>query len=52
MQIRTSEMAHLVEKETLARANTALLLTIVCGGLAACALGAIVYDIGHWFAAW
>jgi hypothetical protein len=34
------------------RANSALLLTIVGGGLAACAFGAIVYDIGHWFAAW
>ena len=34
------------------RANDALLLTIVCGGLAACAFGAVVYDVGHWFMAW
>ncbi len=45
-------MAHLIEKQTLVRANTALMLTIVWGGLAACALGAIVFDIGRWFAAW
>ena len=45
-------MAHLVEKHTLLRANTALLLTIIWSGLAACALGAVVYDIGRWFAAW
>ena len=45
-------MSHLVEKEFLQRANTALMLTIVWGGLAACALGAVVYDIGRWFAAW
>lgn len=52
MQARTNSMVHLVEKETLARANTALLLTVVWGGLAACAFGAIVFDIGRWFAAW
>jgi hypothetical protein len=45
-------MAHLVEKQFLQRANTALMLTIVWGGLAACALGAVVYDIGRWVAAW
>ncbi|MEA2990215.1 MAG: hypothetical protein QOG83_2926 [Alphaproteobacteria bacterium] len=43
---------HLVEKDTLLRANTAVLLTMVWGGLAACALGAVVYDIGRWFSAW
>jgi hypothetical protein len=45
-------MAHLVEKETLLRANSALLLTIVGGGLAACAVGAVVYDIGRMVGAW
>lgn len=43
---------HLVEKETLVRANVAVLLTLVWGGLAACALAAAVYDIGHWVADW
>ena len=52
MSVRTSTMAHQVEKETLARADTAVLLAIVWGGLAACALGAVVYDVGRWFAAW
>jgi len=45
-------MSHLVDKQVLARANAALLLTFVWGGLAACAVGAIVYDVGHAFGAW
>jgi hypothetical protein len=45
-------MAHLMEKETLLRANSALLLTFVGGGLAACAVGAVVYDIGRMVGAW
>ena len=48
--IRTT-MMHLVEKEKLQRANAALLKTAVCGGLAACALGAAIYDFGRWFTA-
>ena len=50
--IRPSAVAHLVERELLQRANTAVLLTMVWGGLAACAFGAVVYDIGRWFALW
>jgi hypothetical protein len=38
---------HLVE-----RANGALLLTLVGGGLVACAVGAAVVDIGRWMAGW
>jgi hypothetical protein len=45
-------MVHLLEKETLLRANSALLLTIVGGGLVACAVGAIVYDLGRMIGAW
>ena len=45
-------MAHSMEKETLLRANSALLLAIVGGGLAACAVGAVVYDIGRMVGAW
>jgi hypothetical protein len=45
-------MAHLMEKETLLRANSALLLAIVGGGLVACAVGAVVYDIGRMVGAW
>jgi hypothetical protein len=45
-------MAHLIEKGTLLRANTALLLTLVWGGLAACAFGAVIYDVGRMLALW
>jgi hypothetical protein len=43
-------MAHLVDKQLLARANSALLLAFVCGGLAICAFGAVAIDLGRWFA--
>lgn len=45
-------MAHLVDKETLLRANSALLLALIGGGLAACAVGAVIYDIGRLVGAW
>lgn len=43
---------HRVEKDTLVRANVAITLTLVWGGLAGCALAAAVYDIGRWLTAW
>jgi len=45
-------MAHLAKKQLLLRANTAVLLTLVWGGLAVCAFGAVVYDLGRLLAAW
>jgi len=45
-------MAHLVDKQFVQRANTAVLLSILWGGLAACAIGAMVYDIAYWLKAW
>jgi hypothetical protein len=42
-------MAHPMEKQFLGRANSALLLGLVCGGLAICAFGAIVVDLSRWF---
>ncbi len=48
-------MAHLVSKrfvELVERANTALLLGILWSGLAICVLGALSYDIAHWFGTW
>jgi hypothetical protein len=45
-------MAHLVEKESFVRANTAMMLTLVWGGLAVCAIGAVIFDLGRVFAAW
>ena len=43
-------MVHLMEKEALARASKVVLLTLVWGGLAACAIGALVHDLTRWFA--
>jgi hypothetical protein len=37
-----------VERRFLARANAALMLGLVCGGLALCALGAVAFDLSHW----
>ncbi len=34
----------------LARAEAALLLGFVCGGLALCAFGAVAFDVTRWFA--
>ena len=34
------------------RANTAVLLSILWGALAACAIGATIYDIAYWVGAW
>lgn len=45
-------MAHVLEKEFFFRANGALLRTAIVGGMAGCALGASLYDIGRWFGAW
>ena len=42
-------MAHLVSKRFVERANTALLLGILWSGLAICVVGALSYDIAHWF---
>jgi hypothetical protein len=49
---RVTVMAHLVEKETLLRANSAMILTLVGGGLLICALGAVIFDIGRAIGAW
>jgi len=43
-------MAHPVARRLLARANAALLLGLVCGGLAICAVAAAAFDVGHWLA--
>ena len=44
-------MAHLVDKRLVERANTMLLLGILWSALALCVLGALSYDIAHWFSA-
>jgi hypothetical protein len=55
-------MAHLVDKihcaglgldkHTLARVNTVLMLGLIGTGLAACVFGAAIYDVGRLFSAW
>ena len=45
-------MAHRVDKRLIERANTMLLLGILWSALALCVLGALSYDIAHWFSAW
>jgi hypothetical protein len=45
---RTPHMVQLLEKHLLQRLNVALLLTLVWGGLAACAIAASVYDVSRW----
>jgi hypothetical protein len=39
---------HLASTKTISRVNRALLLSIVWGGFAICAVGAAVYDIATW----
>lgn len=43
---------HCIDKATVARLNTAVVFGLVGAGLACCALGAMVYDVGRWFSAW
>jgi hypothetical protein len=43
---------HLFDRRMLARLNAAIMLGLVGSGLAACAIGAFVYDVGRWFSAW
>jgi len=41
-------MTHLIDKNLVERANTALLLGILSAALAVCVLGALAYDILYW----
>jgi hypothetical protein len=43
---------HLFDRRMIARLYTAIVFGPVLGGLAACMLGAIVYDVGRWFSVW
>jgi hypothetical protein len=46
------DKAHLPDRQTVARVNGAIVFGVIGTGLAVCALGAIVYDIGRLFFAW
>jgi hypothetical protein len=50
--IHILEKAHFIDRRVLARLNTAVVFGPVLSGLAACMLGAIVYDVGRWFSIW
>jgi hypothetical protein len=41
--------AHIADKSFVERATTVLLLGLLSSGLAACILGALLYDIAYWF---
>jgi hypothetical protein len=43
---------HLVDKRSLDRVNSAILLSLVVSGLAVCGIGATVFDVGRWVSAW
>jgi hypothetical protein len=45
-------MAHRIDRHFIERANAVLLLGLLGGGFAACAVGAMVYDIVYWLQAW
>ena len=50
-------MAHFVgklnvDKQKIDRVESAVLLSLIGGGLTLCVLGASVYDIGRTFSAW
>ena len=45
-------MPHLVDKRVVERANTVLLLGILWGALAACVIGAMVYDVVYFVKGW
>ena len=48
-------MAHLadkIDKQKLARVNSAVMLGVIGGGLAFCVLGAAIYDLERLFATW
>jgi hypothetical protein len=45
-------MAHLIDRNLIERANTALLLGTLWGALAICVLGALAYDIAYWLDGW
>lgn len=40
------------DKAAVARVNSAVMLGSIGGGLAACALGALIFDLGRMVSAW
>jgi hypothetical protein len=38
---------HFIDEQTLDRLNTAIILGPIVGGLAACVIGALIYDVSQ-----
>jgi hypothetical protein len=46
-----ADRVHL-DKQTLARFNSALMLGLIGSGLLGCVIGAVVFDLGRLFSIW
>jgi len=46
------EKVHFVDKQTLDRLNRAIVLGLIGSGLAACVIGAFIYDVSRLFSIW
>jgi len=44
--------SHFVDKQSLDRVNSFIMLSLVGSGLAACVIGAAIFDVGRWFSIW
>jgi hypothetical protein len=49
---RIVERVHFVDKQMLARLNSAVIVVMVGSGFAACIVGALTYDVGRLLSAW
>ncbi len=47
-----AEKAHFVDKQMLGRLNSAIIVGVIGSGLAACVIGALLYDFGRLFSGW
>jgi hypothetical protein len=43
---------HFADKETLDRVESAIVIGLIGSGLAACVIGAVIYDFGRMFSIW
>jgi hypothetical protein len=49
--VHFADKAH-IDKHALARLNAAILIGAIGSGMAACAIGAVIYDFGRLLAVW
>jgi hypothetical protein len=49
--VHLAAKAHL-DKATLGRVNSAFMVTAIGSGLVACAIGALIYDLGRLITVW